>query len=818
MITVLAEKFDIGAKIAAALQGIDCEGKHITINNISENAKLLEQKIKPKGVIYITYQGNKYAITWAQGHLCELKQAKDYNPDYKSWKNIPFPFFPEYEIRVKEKVDYKTRKKMEENDPWCERQLGIIDKLFQQSEYIINATDDDREGELIFSYIYQYVNSHVPYKKLRLDSQTQEAIVKAFANLIDSSKVQPIETAGRLRAISDWIVGANISGLATLKYKKYVPEMPMITVGRIQTAVLNFIVTRERAIKNFVSHPFWRLEGIFTTADGKEYVGKHVLGQIEDKAKADALFSKVNGKNGIITSCEQTPLKREVPLLYDFLDIAKEANHKWGYSTNDTLKICQDLYEKGYTTYPRTDCKHLTSDMQPVVDGVLEMLSGFNADYKKWIDAVPVRNYSKRHFDSTKVTSHFAIIPTNVRPVGLTEQQSNIYDLVAKSVIRIIYKAASGEKTSIVTTVEGEDFKTIGTVILDPQWLVVGDYNIDKDTLPIVHEKDAVSGSYELKEGKTEPPKRYTEETLVIAMQTASTTIDDEELREILKTCNEGKIGRPSSTGSIIKNVVDRYCYMKGKSIVPTEAGMKMLDMLPIEDIKSPVITAEWEQKLNLVEKGQITYQDYLSQMESTVEKWCKTIKEDESVYEIPQMADTHTTDIMCPRCGKPMRKFSWGWSCSGYEKDNPNSCDFAVRYNLSGALLKDKDIESLILNGKTRYINGFKSKDGKTYGCYLALSEEKKLSRTWESPYECPKCGKHYLEHGSKAFSCPDKAGCGFILWKSTFNKELKTSEITALLEGKSVKVKGLVKKNGDTFDAELQLSSDWKIEFANK
>lgn len=819
MITVLAEKFDIGIKIAAALSGFDFKGTHITMANIEKYKPQIEKEIKPKGVTYINYNGKEYAITWANGHLLGLKQAKDYNPEYALWTNIPFPYFPNYEIKVKEKIDYQTRKSLGVPDPWTVRQLDIIKQLFDKSEYIISATDDDREGELIFAYIYQYVNCSIPYKRIILDSQTEQGFKNAFSNLIDSSQTKGVEMAGRSRSIFDWLTGANMSGKMTLKYRKYVPELKMITIGRIQSYVLNLIVEREHAIKKFVSHPFWYITAEFTNSKGEKYSAKHSIKQIEDKKEADELFNKINGNQGTVKSFDKEPTKKEVPLLYNLSSLSRVVNEKFGISSNDCLKVCQSLYEKGYITYPRTDSQCLTDDMQPVVNETLEMLSSYSPTYKGWIDPVSQRNYTKRHFDTKKVESHFAIIPTNVKPTNMTPMENNVYDLVAKSLIRIIYKSAIGEKTTIITDVKGEEFKSTGTIIIDPQWLVVDAIPSGSDNLPQLNIGEVVDGEYTLKEGKTEPPKRYTDATLTAALETASKTIDDDELKKMLENCNKGGIGRPSTRGPIIATVVSRYCSMNGKQIIPTQAGIKLIELLPIEEFKSAEMTAQWETKLDKIQKNEISYESFMKEMEGKMVEWCNIIDSDNREFEVPVQADTSTLDIMCPKCGKPMRKLSWGWACSGYSKDDPNSCKFALGYNMQGATLSDKDFENLIKNKKTRYINGFKSKDNVEYGCYLTLDDNGNLGRTRETGYTCPKCKNHPVVVGKKGWNCSGwKDGCDFVIWDEFSHKKLTTAEKEQLLKDGKTKspVKNLVKKNGEKYDSQLIINNEFKVGFA--
>ena len=816
MIAVLAEKLDVGMKIAAALSGFDFHGKKITISNIEANKAALDKELKQKGFIPITYQGKEYKITWAKGHLLGLKQAKDYKEEYANWRNIPIPYFPNYEIKVNEQFDWEAKKYTGNADPWTVKQLGIIKNIFDEAEYIISATDDDREGELIFAYIYEYLGMNKPYKKILLDSQTEDGFRKAFAKQIPSSDIKGVEMAGRSRAISDWSTGANVSAKMTLKYGKYLPELKMISIGRVQTYVLNLIVERELAIRKFVSKPFWKVAAEFENKSGEKYAAEHVGGQIEDKAKAQEIMDKVNGKEGEVTKYQTSPMSKEVPLLYNLTTVSIAANNKYGISSNDCLKLCQSLYEKGYTTYPRTDSQCLTSDMQDNVNEVLDMLSSYSDEYKGWIDGVPKnkRNYTKRHFDTKKVDSHFAIIPTNVTPVNMTAEEKKVYDLIAKSLIRIIYKAASGEKTSIITTVEGEDFKSNGTVIIDPQWMVVDAMPKGDENLPKMAMGDKVKGEYELKEGKTVPPSRYTDATLMTALRTASKSLDDEELKKALDESNEGGIGRPSTRGPIIEKVVQRYCTTKGKSIVPTEAAIKLIEILPIDEFKSAEMTAQWEEKLDHVQKGEVSYESFVKEMEENVAKWCSIIDEDKREFEIPVQADTSILDLNCPKCGKPLRKYKWGWACSGYSSD-ADSCKFALGFTISEAKISEKQLRMLVEKKRTDYINGFKSKDGKSYGCFLILDDEGNLGRTWETGYNCPKCGKP-ITVGQKGWSCSGwKEGCKFTIWNVTSGKELTTSEKVQLIEnGRTSKpVKNLKTKDGEKYDAVLVVGEDGRV-----
>lgn len=823
MITIYAEKFDVGVKIAAALGGFDFNGTRVTMNNVEKLKTSLDKEVKRKGVIYINYESENYAVTWGQGHMCGLKQAKDYDEKYTNWKNLPLPFFPTtYEIKIREEIDRTTRRPTGNDDPWTSRQLSMVKALFEKSDSIINATDDDREGETIFAYVYEYLGVNKPYRRVVLDSQTEEGFREAFRHLKPSSAVKPIEDAGRGRGIADWMVGANLTTIMSLKYGGYGSDS-VISLGRVQTPVLNLLVERELAIRNFKSHPFWYVTSEFTNDRGETYSAKHELSQIEDKKEADALFAKVNGKPGIITDFTKDRTTKEVPLLYNLTNLSQAANKAYGYTAQETLNIAQQLYEKGYTTYPRTPSTCLTDDMQPTVNEVLNMLKDYNSDYNTWISAVDEkdRNFTKRHFNTAKVDSHYAIIPTKVKPTSMNVDQKNLYDLIAKSLIRIIYKPAIGEKTKIITTVEGEIFKSSGTVMVDAQWLVVGDNTSDDNLLPAVTMGEQVSGEYTQKEGKTNPPSRFTDDTLLTAMKTAGKQLKDEELKAIMESECDGGIGTEATRAGIIETVIQRrYAERTGgkkaKQIVPTEKGMKVIELLPLHEIKSAELTADWEMRLNKIAKEEDTLEDFVKDMEVITSKWVEEIKSATVEATLGTSKDDSMLPVMCPKCGKPMRKLSWGWACSGYAKDNPEACKFAVGYNLGGAKITDKDIDDIITKKRSKFINGFKKKDSnETYGAFVILDENNNLSRSWDTGIVCPKCGKGHMMVKKGNWGCSDwKTGCNFTVWDKTFGKTLSDKDKTDLITKKKTKeIKGFVSKAGKEYPGYLTLDDQCNI-----
>lgn len=708
---IYAEKYDIGVKIAAALSGgFNAGNKKITLANI-ESIKDSLTDIKTNG--YISIGG--IDVTWGMGHMCALFQAKDYNNDYKNWSKMPQPFVPDkYNIKVRDGVDYKTGKSTGEADKNVVKQLKVIQKLFNSAKTIVCATDDDREGELIFAYVRRILKCNKDYMRMKLSSLTENGIKTAFNNLLPSSAVIGIKHAGECRAIADWVVGANLTAAASVHFKNDT-TLPMITLGRVQTVVLDFIVEREKKIKNFVSEPTYSMMAEFDTGTDK-YIGKHVDSPMKDKNKCKDIYSKIAGKKGIVTKLETKKVKKEVPLLYNLATLQRAANEVYGFTADKTLQYAQSLYEKGFISYPRTESECLTDDMIPEVEKVLAMLETYDPRYKKWIDSVVKRNYTKRHFDTSKVESHYAIIPTDQKPNNLTDEESKIYDLLAKSLIRIIYDSALLEKTNVETTVNGEIFKSNGSIIIDKQWMAVSDGKTTDTILPSLAENQVVDGRYGVKEGKTEPPKRYTDATLLAAMQTASKEIDDEKLKKMLQVKNKGGIGRPSTQANIIKTVVERYCHRSGKSIIPNDEAIKMMDLIQITELKSPEMTALWESRLDDVEKNKLSKDKFIADIEEKTREWTKTILDTPAT----KTSSSNTVGCNCPKCGKPLNKYQWGIGCTGY-KDN--SCNFSLSTKMYNGNVSIEELEYLLKHGKTSRVLNFVSKNNKKYKAYVLLN-----------------------------------------------------------------------------------------------
>lgn len=505
--------------------------------------------------------------------------------------------------------------------------------------------------------------------------------------------------------------------------------------------------------------------------------------------------------------------KRKVPgmscRLYSLQGLQMDANKVYGFSLQHTLDLAQSLYEKGFTTYPRTDSSHLTDDMGPEMKKVIQML--FSSDiYSKFKSHAtePVDSSNKYYFDSSKVESHYAIVPTSKKlSLGqMSDDEKKLYDMIARSVICICYPKAQLSKTNIITEKSGEEFTTCGISILKPGYFeVLG--RPRENLLPKLQERESVQGKYIKEAKKTEPPKRYTDQTLLTAMITCGKHIDDAELRKVMSSGADGKprgLGRPSTQASIVTTLeTRRYLERKGKSLIPTERGIHLISIFPIEDLKAPVMTAQWEKRLDDIEKGTDDYTSFITDLENSVRKWTKMImelKSDDAEFQ------SNSSNYKCPICGRALLNFPWGYGCSGYQDDK---CKFNIPRKIASKTLTEKQIQNLIQKGDSGYISGFVKNGGKTFGARIVIDkEEKKLKFADDVHGEllCPLCGKP-LRKMAWGYGCSGyrETRCNFAIG-TVAKKKLTDHQIKALLAGESVMVKGMKGKNG-SFDAEVRL-----------
>lgn len=810
MIVIFAEKPDVGRKIAAALDVITLnDGKKVSYEELSRNENAIKSQQSKDGYLKINFKGETTYVTWGYGHLCELKSAKDYDPCYQQWRNLPVPFIPQpYEIKIKDST---------------QRQFNVVKGLVEKSSLVINATDFDKEGEVIFFYLMKAMRINKPFKRAHFSSMEKDAFIQAFNNLKGPESVENATNAGRSRSIADWVVGCNLTVAMSLKYS----GNSVLSIGRVQTPTLNMLVERELAIRNFKPETYYLVKAIFETDNHEKYEAISVRKRITDKEDAEAVYRYLIGKTGTVKSVESEDEYKSPPPLYNLVRLQMDANNKYGLTLSQTLEVAQSLYEGGYTTYPRTDSQYLTEDMEPAVNNVLDALAKSSTEYGKLINGKPRNINRKRYFDNSKVESHYAIIPTANVPTSLTGVQQKIYDLIARSVIMMIYPSARLKKTKVVTSVESEDFDSVGSVVVSPGWMDV-DKKPDEKILPDLKVGQTVSGEYSLDEKLTEPPKRYTDASLVSAMASAGKELDDAELRKVMASGDKG-IGTEATRHSIPETLIERnYAERKGKHILPTEKGIALIQSLPLKEIKSAELTAIWEKRLDDIANGKEQMDTFLKDIEKATVNWCDEIQRSDKNDAI-SAAGSH--GLKCPGCGNHLVRQKWGYGCSNYK----NGCKFAIGDTVASKKLTDAQIESLIKDGTTglKPISGFtSSKSGKKFSAILTftfeitngLVSECKMAFAFpetsspaqgsrskvSSDLRCPSCGGT-ITNGKWSWECSE--GCGFSFSYKIAGRDMRETDLVNLItKGRTGELNGFMSKSGKYFAAAMKLKNDKK------
>jgi len=566
-------------------------------------ADVLGAKTKHDGYI----EGNGYQVTWTFGHLCTLKEPHDYTPNWKNWSLGSLPMIPpRFGIKLIE-------------DKGIEKQFRIIESLMQKADGIINCGDAGQEGELIQRWVMQKAGAKCPVKRLWISSLTEESIREGFSRLQDQDAFKPLYEAGLCRAIGDWLLGMNATRLYTIKYRTP-NSRQVLSIGRVQTPTLALVVNRQKEIDNFKPEQYWELKTVYRDTTFSYTKGKFT--KIED---GQALLEDIRALNFVITDVTRKEGKDYAPRLFDLTSLQVECNRKYGYSADDTLKTIQSLYEKKITTYPRVDTTFLSDDIYPKCPGILKGLKDY-AQFTAPLEGARLPK-TKRVFDNSKVTDHHAIIPTGVYPNNLTQQERAVFDLVARRFIAVFYPDCLYAQTTVMGKAGHAEFKTTGREILKPGWRVLFDKekldekaDDDERILPQFTVDESGPHLPELQEKWTQPPKPYTEATLLRAMETAGKLVNDEELRDAMK---ENGIGRPSTRAAIIETLYKRgYMRKEKKNLYPTPTGTGLIDLIHEELLKSAELTGIWEKHLREIERGQYQpaqFMDDLKQMVTTL-------------------------------------------------------------------------------------------------------------------------------------------------------------------------------------------------------
>ena len=620
-------------------------------------------------------EGNGYQVTWTIGHLCTLKEPHDYTPSWKAWSLSSLPMIPP-----------RFGIKLIEHDQGIEKQFHTIEKLMQNADEIVNCGDAGQEGELIQRWVMQKAGAKCPVKRLWISSLTEEAIREGFKTLKDQKEYQSMYEAGLSRAIGDWVLGMNATRLYTLKYGQ---NHQVLSIGRVQTPTLALIVNRQLEIENFVPKQYWVLSTVYRDTTFNAILKRSeedLMADLEkakekaEKAKqefdfAEALRKAEENNPGIdpiaseeqglalldrikdapfnITSVGKKEGKEAPPRLFDLTSLQVECNKKFGYSADETLRLIQSLYEKKITTYPRVDTTYLSDDIYPKCANILAGLK----PYEAWTAPLAGKTLlkSKKVFDNSKVTDHHAIIPTGQNPVNLTDMEKRVFDLVARRFIAVFYPDCKFSTTTVIGETDGIEFKTAGKQILDMGWRVIfakpqtnlpdgmGENDIDpaeeERTLPTF--KKGESGPHEpkLDEKWTQPPRPYTEATLLRAMETAGKFVDNDELRDALKA---NGIGRPSTRAAIIETLFKRhYIRKERKNLIATPTGVELIGLIHEELLKSAELTGIWEKKLREIEGKSYSATVFLEELKQMVGEVVHSVLSDNTNRRVTVVADT---------------------------------------------------------------------------------------------------------------------------------------------------------------------------------
>ncbi|HEX3009389.1 MAG TPA: DNA topoisomerase 3 [Bacteroidales bacterium] len=742
------------------------------------------------------FEGNGYYVSWTFGHLCSLKAPDDYTDAWKRWSLSGLPMIPQrFQIKV-----------IEENG--VQKQFNTLKSLIEKSVEIINCGDAGIEGELIQRWVLSLSQCNKPVKRLWISSLTDEAIKDGFAHLRDSKDFDLLYAAGNARAIGDWLLGMNASRLYTVKYAN---SKGVLSIGRVQTPTLALIVNRHNEIMNFVPETYWELKTKY-----RDVIFNSTKRKFATVEEGHQLLESIKDKEFEIVSSTKKKGNEQPPALFDLTSLQVECNKKFNFTADDTLKYIQKLYEQKLVTYPRVDTTYLPDNMHGKVKDILLQMKPYEKFTKEVTDK-PIRK-NKKVFDDSKITDHHAIIPTGIAPGGgLALQEKQVYDTIARRFIAAFYPDCVVSNTTVIGNVDGNEFSATGKVILEEGWRMLYPKK-DNDALddenaemPVFNKGEKGPHFPDLLEKQTQPPKYYTEATLLRAMETAGKQVEDPELRDLMK---ENGIGRPSTRANIIETLFKRsYIYRQKKNLIPTITGIELIKTINNELLKSVELTGLWEKKLRQIEKGEYDARNFLTEMKQMVadlvvevirENFARiTITEDNSKkpskQEQPKADEkkvekesktTNDAPVACPKCKKgTIVKGKSAFGCSAFK----DGCNFRIAFDQFGKKLTDKQIFTLIEKKKTPKIKGFVKENQKVNGTLVLTSdftidlkvEAEKEAETPQlfddSKFICPQCKKGTLLKGNKAWGCDKfREGCRFIIPFDELLKKFNTTDLT--------------------------------------
>jgi DNA topoisomerase III len=808
---IIAEKPSVAADIARALGGFTRNGDY--------------------------FESDRYVLSSAVGHLLEIGMPEEEEVKRGKWTFAHLPAIPT-------RFDLKP---IEKN----EARLNTLLRLIKRKDVtqLINACDAGREGELIFRYIAQYAKTPKRIQRLWLQSMTPAAIRDGFAKLRSDEELRPLADAATCRSESDWLVGINGTRAMTA-FNSKAGGFQLTTVGRVQTPTLAILVDREEKIRAFVPRDYWEVQATFRATAG-EYAGKWFdekfrksdddpdarADRLWDEARAQSIARACLGKPGDVSE-ESRPSTQIAPLLYDLTSLQREANGRFGFSARTTLSLAQALYEKHKVlTYPRTDARALPEDYLSTVRSTMEVLGESNAYgtfarkvlKEKWVRP------NRRIFDNSKISDHFAIIPTLIAPKHLNELEQKLYDFVVKRFLAAFYPPAEHLVTTRITRVEGEPFRSEGKVLVNPGWLAVygkeadveGNAPGDRNLVPVAAGERVLTEKADAVKLTTRPPPRYNEGTLLSAMEGAGKLIEDDELREAMR---EKGLGTPATRAQIIEGLIfERYVHREGKELIPTAKAsslMTLLHGLGVPELFSPELTAEWEQKLAQMEHGKLKREQFMRE----IVKMTKHIVAQAKNYESDTIpGDFATLATPCPKCGSEVHEKYKKFQCI-----NP-SCDFGFWKILGGRQLEPAEAETLIREREVGPLEGFRSRLGRAFSAKLKLTEANEVQFdfgqqdgegdeapdfTGQQPLgQCPKCRGNVFETPN-AYVCERAVGgnrtCDFRSGRTILSRPIEREQMQKLLAtGKTDLLQFVSARTKRPFSAFLVRQPDGKVGF---
>jgi DNA topoisomerase-3 len=789
------------------------------------------------------FESDQYVLSSAVGHLLEIAVPEEYDVKRGKWSFANLPMIPPH-FAVNPIAKTESR-------------LKVLNKLIKRKDVtaLINACDAGREGELIFRLIAQYAKAKQPIQRLWLQSMTPGAIREAFTHLREDEDMLPLADAARCRSEADWLIGINGTRAMTAFNSKE-GGFYLTTVGRVQTPTLSIVVEREEKIKKFVPRDFWEVRAEFVCAagiyEGRWLDTKHKKDETDPEKKAERLWSKAAAES-IVAACrskqgnvteESKPTTSMAPALFDLTSLQREANARFGFSAKNTLGLAQALYEKHKVlTYPRTDSRHLPEDYLNTVKETLATISE-NNNYQQFAAQILNKNWvkpNKRIFDNTKISDHFAIIPTTLAPKNLSEPEQKLYDLVTRRFMAIFFPAAEFQVTTRFTEVSGHQFKTEGKVMTNPGWLAVYGKEVvdDKDsedsgTLVPVAKGEKVKTEKVTANGLvTKPPARYTEATLLSAMEGAGKLIDDEELRDAMA----GKgLGTPATRAAIIEGLLnEKYLLREGREMMPTAKAFQLMTLLRglgVNELTAPELTGEWEYKLSQMERGKISREEFMREIAQMTQIIVKRAKEYDNDTIPGDYATLHTP---CPNCGGVVKENYRRFACT--------KCEFSMSKTPGSRQFEVAEVEELLSKRTIGPLQGFRSKMGRPFAAILKISRDEEIKNyklefdfgqndgegengegvdfTGQTPLgACPKCGGGVYEMGL-GYVCEHSVAkpktCDFRSGRIILQQEILPEQMVKLLnDGKTDLLPGFVsQRTRRPFKAFLVKGKDGKVSF---